>query len=503
MKSPLRQVPTSLALAAVMTLSACSAIRPDALSPAQLQATNQADAQAARTGVTPIEGPLTVEEAMARALKHNLDRRSRLMEEALARRQFDASAYDMLPKLLATAGYDWRNNDKISNSRAQAGGPLQPGSISQDREHSLAGLEFSWSLLDFSLGYYGARQQADRMFVAVERRRKAMHLLMQDVRTVYWRAAAAQRLADSVKQTIDLAEQALADSRTAEAQRLRNPVDTLRYQRQLLENMRLLEAIGQELASAQVELAQLVNAPIGQRIPLAELEAVNAADPPLQMPVRELEEVTLANNADLREAHYNSRIARDEVKRTMARLFPNVSVDWALRYDSDSYLVNKDWQEAGVQLSFNLFNLISGPSQMRLAEAGVALADQRRVAMQVAVVAQMHLARLALDNARMQFQRADSIYQVDQRLADLMQSRQVARTQSQLDAVSNATTAILSLLRRYQALAQVQTAENRLIASLGLEPRLGSTDELSVKELTEQLVRQADAWRTLRATAQP
>ncbi len=503
MKSLPRKPPVALALAAAMALSACSAIRPDALSPAEIQSTNRADAQAARAGVAPIDQPLTIEEAMARALKHNLDRRSRLMEEALARRQFDASSFDMLPKLLATAGYDWRNNDKISNSRAQAGGPVQPGSISQDRDHTLAGLEFSWSLLDFSLGYYGARQQGDRLFVAGERRRKAMHLLMQDVRTVYWRAAAAQRLADSVKQTIDLAEAALADSRSAEAQRLRNPVDTLRYQRQLLENMRLLEAIGQELASAQVELSQLVNAPIGQRIVLAELEAVNAADEPLRIPVRELEEVTLNYNADLREAHYNSRIARDEVKRTMARLFPNVSVDWALRYDSDSYLVNKDWQEAGVQLSFNLFNLISGPSQMRLAEAGVTLADQRRVAMQVAVVTQMHLARLALDNARMQFLRADSIYQVDQRLADLMQSRQEARTQSQLDAVSNATTAILSLLRRYQALAQVQTAENRLVASLGLEPQLGSTDEISVKELTEQLKRQADAWRTLRATAKP
>jgi hypothetical protein len=103
----------------------------------------------------------------------------------------------------------------------------------------------------------------------------------------------------------------------------------------------------------------------------------------------------------------------------------------------------------------------------------------------------------------MQFLRADSIYQVDQRLADLMQSRQDARAQSKLDTVSNATTAILSLLRRYQALAQVQTAENRLVASLGLEPRLGSVDELSLKELTDLLKRQADAWGTLRATAKP
>ena len=487
----------------LLVLAGCSTVEPMALSNGAVLDVTRADSRAARAGVPDIVGALTLEEAMARALKHNLDRRARLMEEALARRQFSASEFDMLPKLLATAGYSWRDNDKISDSTPVGGGARVPGAISQDRDHSLTGLEFSWSLLDLSLGYYGARQQGDRMFVAVERRRKAMHLLMQDVRTVYWRAAAAQRLADSVRQTIAMAEEALADSRSAEAQRLRNPVDTLRYQRQLLENMRLLEAIGQELASAQVELSQLVNAPIGQRISLAELEAVNAADEPLAIPLRTLEEVTLANNADLREAHYNSRIARDEVRRTMARLFPNINVNWALKYDSDSYLVNKDWQEAGVQLSFNLFNLISGPSQMRLAEAGVALADQRRLAMQVGVVTQMHLARLALDNARMQFVRADSIYQVDQRLADLMQSRQEARAQSKLDTVSNATTAILSLLRRYQALAQVQTAENRLVASLGLEPRLGSMDELSLKELTDLLKRQADAWGALRAAAKP
>ena len=490
-----------IAAAALLALSGCSTVRPVALGEQEIRAAARADAETARAGVPALTEPLTLEEAMARALKHNLDRRARLMEEALARRQFDASEFDMLPKLLNTAGYSWRNNDKISDSMPQAGGARIPGTISQDREHSLAGLEFSWSLLDVSLGHYGARQQGDRMFVAVERRRKAMHLLMQDVRTVYWRAAAAQRLAEPVRKTIAMAEEALADSRSSEAQRLRNPVDTLRYQRQLLENMRLLEAIGQELSSAQVELAQLVNAPIGQAIVLAEMTAVNTADQPLGIPVRTLEEVTLANNADLRESHYNSRIARDEVRRTMARLFPNVNVNWALRYDSDSYLVNKDWQDAGVQLSFNLFNLLSGPAQMRMAEAGVALADQRRVAMQVGVITQMHLARLALDNARMQFVRADSIYQVDQRLAELMQTRQEAQTQSRLDAVSNATTAILSLLRRYQALAQVHTAENRLVAPLGLEPRLDSTDTLTLRELTEIFRRQSDTWSAVKSMA--
>jgi hypothetical protein len=60
--------------------------------------------------------------------------------------------------------------------------------------------------------------------------------------------------------------------------------------------------------------------------------------------------------------------------------------------------------------------------------------------------------------------------------------------------VSNETAAILSLLRRYQALALVQTAEARLLATLGLEPQIGSTGQLSLKELTEQLRRSPPAW---------
>lgn len=86
-----------------------------------------------------------------------------------------------------------------------------------------------------------------------------------------------------------------------------------------------------------------------------------------------------------------------------------------------------------------------------------------------------------------------------------MRNREAAQTQSKLDTVSAETAAILSLLRRYQALAQAQTAENRLMATLGLEPRIGSTGELSLKDLTEQLRKASNVWAPLAeaATAQP
>ncbi|MCE2681019.1 MAG: TolC family protein [Burkholderiales bacterium] len=452
-----------------------------------------------RKDVEPIVAPLTLNEALARALKYNLDRRTKLMEESLALGQLDVAKFDMLPKLIAGAGYAWRDNDRISNSRdPSTGQAVQNRFISQDRIHNTQELGLTWSLLDYGMGYYGAQQQANRVLIAAEKRRKAMHLLMQDVRTAYWRAASAQLLKADVAKTIAAAQDALKDSRKAESERVKNPLDALRYQRQLLENLRLLESIDQELSSAQVDLSAIINAPIGQRIQLAESDLQNVAADVLDIPVERLEEAALMRNADLREQHYNSNIAREETRRTLVRLFPNVSLNYALKYDTDTFLVNRNWNEAGVQVSFNLFNLATAPTQIKLADAGVLLADQKRVAAQLAVIAQVHLSRLQLINARSQFDRADEIFTTDRKIADVMRDRQSVQAQSKLDLVSNETSAILSLLRRYQALTLAQTAHNRLVATVGLEPEIGSTNELSLKDLVEQIRKSEDPWSFLK-----
>ncbi|MCC6074097.1 TolC family protein [Pseudomonas sp. GCM10022188] len=488
---------SALAILVSLSISACTTIDPQPLSEQALAEQGRADKAVAVADVEPISGTLTLEQAIARALKYNLDRRTRLMEEAMAFRQLDISHYDMLPKLLAQSGYSWRNNDKISLSRNSETGELSPSQfISEERTHTLSSLGASWNLLDFGVGYYNTRQQANRVLIASEKRRKAMHVLMQDVRTAFWRAASAQKLRGEVRDTLVLAEQALADSRKAEAERLRNPIDSLRYQRQVLENLRLLEAIDQELSTAQIELAALINAPIGQSLQLAEPE-FKAHREALDIPIERMEETAMLANADVREQHYNARIAREEARKTLVRLFPNLSFNYGTNYDTDDFLVNDTWNDAGLQLSFNLFNLFTGPAQLQLAEAGVKLADQRRVAVQMATLAQTHLARQQMANALRQFERADAIWQTDQRISGHMQNRQISQMQSQLETVANQTTAILSLLRRYQALAQVQAAEARLQATLGVEPHIGSVDTLSLSQLTQEVIGSQNSWSAL------
>jgi outer membrane protein TolC len=487
---------TSLWLASAVVLAGCSTIQPKPLEPAQIQQQAAIDRTAAGDGVEPIRGPVSLEEAIARALKFNLDRRTKLMEEALALSQLDVSRYDMLPKVVAAAGYNARSEYAITRSiDSITGAPsLANPSISSDKTHGVADLGLTWNLLDFGVSYLNAKQNADRVLVASERRRKAMHVLIQDVRTAFWRAAGAQRLRNDVRAAINLAEEALADARKAEAERVRSPLDSLRYQRQVLENVRLLEAIDQDLATAQVELAHLINAPLALDLKVAEPgDSINRAL--LDMPVREMEEMAILRNADLREQFYGARIAREEAEKILLRLFPNLSFNANLRYDSDRFLVHHRWNEAATQITYNLLNLLSYPAQKRLAEAGVALADQRRVATQMAVLAQVHVARLQYASAYQQFVRADAIYSVDNRINSIIMAGERAQVQSKLDRVSSNTTTILSQLRRYQALALAHAAASKLQATMGAEPPVPGVQETSLEELigvARQFTRQVE-----------
>lgn len=488
------------AIAIALSLAGCSSIFPMPLSMDEIKTRAQQDLIKAQQDVEPINGQITLEEAIARALKYNLDNRTRMMEEALARNQHDVSKFDMLPQITAAAGYTRRNEFSVTRSENYlTGAPaISTPYISSDREKQVDSLGLTWNFLDFGVSYFTAKQNADRLLIASERRRKSIHNLVQDVRTVFWRAAAAQKLQAEVKSTITLAEEALVDARAAENERLRSPLDSLRYQKQVLDNMRLLEAIEQELSTARVELASLINAPAGTTIEVLDPdETINMAI--LEMPVEQMEETAIMQNADLREEFYNTRIAAADTRKAILKLFPNLSLSYATKHDNDSYLINKSWNEAGATLSYNLMSLLSAPAQIRMADAGVALADQKRMAKQMAVLTQVNLARIQYANNIRQFQRADELWQVDSRITSHIENRESVGAQSKLERIASQTTSILSMLRRYQALSNVNAAASKLQATLGMEPEIGNLQTASLEEIQSSISSTLAAWNNVAA----
>ncbi len=455
-------------LAAAAMLGGC-AIQPVATTLAERQAELPDQRQAMFQNQEALAGPVTLEEAMARALKYNLDGRLKLMEEAMAQRQLDLSRWDMLPRLTADAGYAWRSNELASSSRDVVTGQqsLVP-STSSERSHYNGDLNLSWNVLDFGVSYYTARQQADRVLVMSERRRKVVHLMMQQVRQAYWQAVGAQQLEAKVEPILKLTQAALDDSQRIEKERLQSPLETLNYQRQLLDILRQLEAVRDELAQAKPRLASIMNVPPGDDYTLAAPTGFSL--PKLPVAADKMEETALVNRPELVEAGYNERIGLDETKKALAKLLPGVTFQLGANFDTDNFLVNNAWNNIGLRMSWNLLNLLNAGNIRAAADAQYEVAKQQRLALNMAVLTQVHVAYRGYIGYKRAFELSGKMNDVDQRILTHTQNATRSDATGKLAEIRAGASAVMSELRLYQAYGALQNASGQMMATLGLDP---------------------------------
>jgi outer membrane protein TolC len=470
---------TSLA----MTAAAGCAIHPAPLSVADRKATVARDQEAMFGNQQPVLGPITLEEAMARALKYNLDSRVKLMEAAVEQRQLDLAKFDLLPKLAAAAGYSNRDDVLGSASRSVRTGQqsLEP-STSSDRSLRNADLSLSWNILDFGVSYYGAKQQADRLLGVQERRRKVVQLLMQQAREAFWQAAGAQRLQGQIEQLLAQARQGLDDSRKVENSNLTAPLESLAYQRELLELVLELEGIRDQLLQAKPKLAALMDLQPGTSFELAAADTFD--EPVLNIAPEQMEETALLNRPDLIEAGYNERISLNETRRAMARLLPGVELSLGTHYDSNSFLVNSTWNDLGVKASWNLLNLVNARNIRAAAKAQYDVAREQRLAANIAVLAQVHVGWIDFNSRRQQFELVQELSGVEERMLEHTRNAAAADAKSELAEIRAATSSLMSKLRLYQSYSEFQGAYGQMLTTLGLDPLPNTQADADLATLT-------------------
>lgn len=413
--------------------------------------------------------PITISEAMARAIKYNLDHRVKLMEEAVSQRQLDLSNYDLLPRLTLAAGYVGRDSYSAASSRDVFTGiqTLSP-STSQDKQRRVADLGFTWNILDFGVSYYQSQQQADRTLVMKERRRKVVHSLMQQVRQAYWLALGAQQMEVKVIPLLKEVEQALADSRNIQQEKLRAPLETLNYQRQLLDTMRQLEAIRDELGQAKPRLASLMNLDPSQPFELATGTPMTV--PTLRGSLPAMEQAALLNRPELIEARYNERIGVNETKKAMAKLMPGIEFSLGAHYDSNSFLVDNRWTDTGLRVTWNIFNLLSAPKIMETAEAQVEVARMQRMALNMAVLSQVYVAYRDYQGRQRQYALSANLDELDRKILEQTRNATRSDAQGKLTEIRASVSAMLSELRMQQSYGALHNAYGAMLATLGVDP---------------------------------
>jgi outer membrane protein TolC len=476
--------PSLVAASCMLFLAGCTII-PKPLTQEEVKARVVDDVKQIYEGQDAITGPVSMEEALARSIKYNLDYRLKRMESALALGLSDYSSADMLPKLVVSAGYRDRSNDSGGISQTILGRvDSAVPTTSDERSRTTRGIELSWNLLDFGVSYYRSKQQANQFLVAEERRRKVVQNILQDVRGAYWRALGAQRLNAQADEIVKRADAALARSREAEAQKAIPPGVALAYQRALLDSTTLLNQRRQDLQFAKRELAALMNVPSGVDFQLA--EASEVALPLSPKDVARLEEMALLQRPELREEDLRRRIAADEVRKQFLSILPGINLSLGRQGDSNRFSYNNNWTEGSANVAWNLMRLVSLPAGKRSQEFQLETDETRRQALSVAILTQTRIAVERYNMALEDFKIADQAAQVDTRLAAFTKASVSARLESELEAIRTQARAVLGAYQRANAYSSAHIAFGRLYSTLGLDPLADDFAGDDLKVLTKK-----------------
>lgn len=450
--------------------------------------------------VQKVEGSLTVSDVVTRTLVNNLDTRLARLESAYAMSRLNIDNLNMMPTLAVNAGYLNKSIDGYSTSQV-LGDASTTGSYSRGSEEAIGtgDLSVTWNVLDMAVGYFAAQQTADRALISQERERRASLDLVRRAKEAFWRAYAAERLSGQVSRNIREADNVIANIRRGEASGAIPRLEALQQRRTVLETVRQLETLKNELDIARVELNQMINVAPGQDV---DLKAGSMAALNIGRSLPELEKMAYDLSPDIREQEYRSRIAISDVKRSSAELFPNLSATASLNYSTDDFLLNDDWNQYGLNVGWNLMRLASAPQRNASARQGIEVEEARALTVRMAVLAQTHIAYRQYTFARQLFKRADELYRIEQQLAEQNRARETASVGNEVDRIVSETNAIMAQVRRYQAYATLVSSHSALKATVGDDAELAGYIAQNQQRLDSAVADAASAEANIATSAQ-
>jgi len=473
-------------LAAVCGLTGC------AVSPVEFSTTRLAeiadDKLARVTGdQEPIGRTVDLFEAMARAVKYNLDHQVELAEQALRERELELAHYSLLPGIVAGSGYTARDKVNASSSRnALTGLESLAVSTSQDLRLRAADIAFSWNILDFGLSYVRARQSADKVLVQAELRRKVVLRILEEVRTAYWRAASAQRLQSRLDTVAMLAREAESEARRVFGERETSAITALTMERELVEVQRTLGEVRRELDTAKEQLAALINVKPGTPYKVA---AHRLGTPRLQAGnMQGLIKTALMNRPELREVEYRKRINEQEAHAALLEMLPGAQLLAGANFDSNSFLLHNNWVNWGAKASWNLMRVFSIRARKDVIEQQDDMLDKRSLAVTMAIMTQVYVSRARYASATRDYRTAERYRNVQQKLLDQIRIEAGAGRIARQTLVREELNAVVAEAKLDIAYAITQAALANVQSSLGVDPPgVDAADGSSVAALAKAL----------------
>lgn len=458
--------PMSLTAAA---LSACTAVSPPLSSPqiARFSA-RLANELLATTQPSP-SGPMNVEDAVARAVRHNHSIRAKQLEAVLAEAKVQSLAGAMLPKLVAESDYYGRDRPQASHSSH-----VSTYSTSSDMSAISRDITLSWNILDLGLAYLRATQGLAKAHQLQEEQRRIRGRVAEETRLAFWRAVALDRLEPGLAKLEGEVAAALKLAKDAGRDSQIDPLLAITLQRDILNLQREINQIHVSISGAHAQLKQLTDMQGVEDLRLDPSRRASLLDDPPTTMDAELS-IALRQRPEIRQHMYDMRITMDEIEATILQTLPGVTLSRSFMSDSNSYLLNAHWISWGTKIAGNLMNLARLDADLETIHRQGQVQRQSAVATAAAIVMQVYVARARLAVEKRSHRDAERFATVQQQLLRQARASLQSGKSGQQALTREKLATLLAEVRALVAFADLQAAKASSATARGDDPDLWQT----------------------------
>lgn len=411
-----------------------------------------------------VSGPISIDDAVSRAVSLHQRIRSAQFEADIADFQLRVQRGELLPDLLAESSYVRRNKLPYSRSSHSA-----IHSTSSELATLTQGLDFSLNVLDMGLTLVRMRQAADEANIKHEAARRVAVDIARETRAVYWRAVALQVLVPRWKVVAPKVSHVLSLSQRAVLEAAVDPVSFINFQKDLLNSRRELNDLLAQIAGSELQLKELMSAAADSDFQLISERQLDHLDLPTGRPADDLA-VALLNRPEVRQVLYELRITDQEVSAAILSILPGAILTQSLRRDSTSYLLHADWSSFAARASINVMNLVRIPDRLDLIGRHEDYHRQRAVELAAAIGTQVHVSRWRLEAQLSLYKDADEFHRSQRALLQQVRSSIRAGRLSEQMAAREELATLLAEVRAILAFGDVHAAYGDYLASMGVLP---------------------------------
>lgn len=446
-----------------MAVAGCSNLAPPVDGP-QLELYTGSITEELVQSSPPVDGRLTADEAVRRAVAFNQQVQAARFEAAIEDAKARVERGELLPDVIADSEYYRRSKRSFSRSNRST-----EYSTSSDLATLTRSIELSYNLLDFGLTLIRMRQAGDKANYKYEEVRRVALQISEETRGAYWRAVALQMLLPRIDKVTPHVNEALRLSGLAMQDVALDPVHFINFQRDLLNTRRELNDVFAGLAGSEHQLRNLAN--IMSPDPLVLEDHRNEAG--IALPPRTgAEDVALALSLrpEMRQNFYEARITEQEVHATILNMLPGATLTQSLTGDSNSYLLHGNWIGWSARIAANLIEIVRLPDKLDAVDAQQEANKRNAMVAAAAIAMQVHVARARLAVEHAVYRDAEDFARNQATLLQQVKNQVLAGKLPEQMVAREELSTLLAQVRAIVAYGELEAAYAAYRSALGMAP---------------------------------